>query len=96
MEIRIPRQLVVACECDPERAAWLASVPEKVKALGERWGLHLGPPFEAASCAWVSPVRQNGRDAVLKLGVPHMEGAHEILALQFWDGDPSVRLFDSD
>ena len=33
---------------------------------------------------------------MLKLGMPHMEGTHELQALRFWDGDPTVRLLDAD
>jgi streptomycin 6-kinase len=41
-------------------------------------------------------VRGAGTSAVLKLGMPHMEAAHEIQALHIWDGDPTVRLLESD
>ncbi len=96
VEIAIPSQLAAACEHKPERAEWLASLPSAINALRRRWGIHLGPPFETASCAWVAPVQQNGRNAVLKIGMPHMEGAHELLGLQFWNGDPAVQIFDAD
>ncbi len=33
---------------------------------------------------------------MLKLGMPHMEGTHEIHGLRFWAGDPTVRLLESD
>jgi streptomycin 6-kinase len=38
----------------------------------------------------------DGTPAVLKLGMPHMEGVHEIHGLRFWDGDPTVRLLEAD
>jgi len=41
-------------------------------------------------------VRGDGTRAVLKLGIPHFEGAHEIQALRFWNGDPTVRLLEAD
>lgn len=59
----------------------------------------VGNPFDhrEVSCAWVAPaVRSDGTRAVLKLGMPHMEGAHELLGLRFWDGDPTVRLIEAD
>ena len=34
--------------------------------------------------------------AVLKLGMPHMEGEEEIAGLRFWNGNPTVRLFEAD
>ncbi len=41
-------------------------------------------------------VRATGERAVLKLGMPHMEAAHELHGLRFWDGDPTVRLLEAD
>jgi streptomycin 6-kinase len=38
----------------------------------------------------------DGTVAVLKLGMPHMEGEHEIDALRFWNGDGTVRLLKAD
>jgi streptomycin 6-kinase len=40
--------------------------------------------------------RRDGTRAVLKLGMPHMEAAHEIQGLRVWDGDGMVRLLDAD
>ena len=41
-------------------------------------------------------VRADGTPAVLKIGIPQMEGEHEIQGLRFWDGDPTVRLLMAD
>src|SRR5262249_50831326 len=41
-------------------------------------------------------VREDGTPAVLKIGMPHMEGEHEIHGLRFWNGDPTVRLLEAD
>ncbi len=41
-------------------------------------------------------VRADGTSAVPKLGMPHMEGEHEIEGLRFWNGDPTVRLLEAD
>jgi streptomycin 6-kinase len=67
--------------------------------LQSRWSLALEAPFDSdeVSCSWVAPaVRQDGSRAILKLGMPHMEGEHEIQALRFWAGDPAVRLLEAD
>jgi streptomycin 6-kinase len=83
----------------PERSAWLEQLPRVVRELENRWSLALGDPFEHhdVSCAWVAPaVRDDGTGAVLKLGMPHMEAAHEIHALQLCAGDPTVRVLESD
>jgi streptomycin 6-kinase len=74
-------------------------LPGALRNLERRWSLTIGTPFdgEDVSCAWVAPVaRADGTSAVLKLGMPHMEGEHELQGLRFWNGDPTVRLLESD
>jgi streptomycin 6-kinase len=94
----IPEPLTASCRKDPARAEWLARLPETVDQLERRWSLTLGVPFdEEATCSWVAPVTlADGSSAVLKLGMPHMEGEHEIDGLRFWNGDPTVRLLEVD
>jgi streptomycin 6-kinase len=95
----IPGRLVAACHNIPERAAWLARLPEMLRDLEQRWSLTFGAPFDSdeASCAWVAPVaRATGPSAVVKLGMPHFEAEHESEGLRFWNGDPTVRLLAAD
>jgi streptomycin 6-kinase len=99
MNVEIPARLAATCQGSPERRAWLATLPSTIRALGERWSLQVGSPLDSAevSCAWVAPVRQpNGDAAVLKVGLPHFESAHEAEGLRFWNGDGAVRLIESD
>lgn len=99
MIVTVPERLVASCRRLPERAAWLDQLPNLVGDVERRWSLTLGPPFDGAevSAAWVAPAtRADGTRAVLKLGMPHMEGEHEIESLRFWNGDPTVRLLDGD
>src|SRR6185295_2712012 len=94
-----PARLAANCRKRPERAAWLDRLPDSLRKLERRWSLTIYAPFdgEDVSCAWVAPVTlANGTSAVLKLGMPHMEGEHEIDGLRFWNGDPTVRLLMSD
>jgi streptomycin 6-kinase len=96
---KIPIRLATACRATPETASWLTELPDAIGALERRGSLTVGPPFDddTVSCAWVAPVETgDGTPAVLKLGMPHMEGAHEIDALRFWNGDGSVRLLEAD
>lgn len=99
MALTVPDRLAATCRKSVERSAWLERLPGAVGDLERRWSLTLGVPFGGSelSCAWVaSVVCADGSPAVLKVGMPHMEGEHEIHGLRFWDGDPTVRLLEAD
>ncbi len=99
MTLIIPQRLAATCSATPERRAWLEQLPAAVREVQERWSLTLGDPFahNEGSCAWVAPVvRCDGTQAVLKMGMPHMEATHEIQGLRFWAGDPAVHLLEAD
>src|SRR5262245_2446236 len=67
--------------------------------LQGRWSLSIGSPWHEGGdgCSWVAPaVRSDGTRVVLKIATPHMEGAHEIEGLRFWNGEPTVRLLEAD
>jgi hypothetical protein len=99
VELRIPGGLAASCHKTQERTAWLERLPNVLRNLEHRWSLTLDAPFndDEVSCSYVAAaVRADGTPAVLKIGMPHMEGAHEIHGLRFWDGDPTVRLLMAD
>ncbi len=99
MAIEIPARLIANCRRAPETAAWVNQLPDILRGLERRWSLTLGAPFDDghSSCAWVAPVMlAGGASGVLKLGVPHTEGQHELAGLRFWNGDPTVQLIDAD
>ena len=78
---------------------WLQSLPAMVQELRDRWGLTPDAPLsgEEPTCSYVEAVRRlDGAPAVLKISMPHMEQEHEIDGLRFWNGDPTVRLLESD
>lgn len=94
----ISSQLVANCHKTRERTVWLESLPSLLEELTRRWSLRVGPGFDhSGTCSWVAPaVRKDGKPAVLKLAMPHMEGEHEIDGLRFWNGNPTVKLIDAD
>src|SRR6185436_14027246 len=98
MAFPVSDRLVATCSQAPERAGWLEQLPHVVGELVRRWSLQMGQPFDSdASCAWVAPaIRGDCTPIVLKLGMPHLEGEHEIEGLRFWAGDPTVHLLDAD
>ncbi len=60
--------------------AWLEQLPRVIRDLAGRWSLVLGPPWDREGrAAWVATaLRHDETRVVLKLGMPHMEGRHEI------------------
>lgn len=99
MPLNIPARLAATCSTKPEHRRWLKKLPEAVRTLQRRWGLQIEEPFNGSegNCAWVAPaMREDGTKTVLKLGMPHMEGEHEIQGLKFWNGDPTVHILEAD
>jgi streptomycin 6-kinase len=96
--MNISQHLVANCQKTPQRKQWLANLPSLADELAQRWSLHIGNPLnDGATCSWVARVtRANGASAVLKLGMPHMEGEQEIEGLRFWNGNPTVQLLEAE
>jgi streptomycin 6-kinase len=97
--MRVSERLIAACRNVPERREWLQKLPDTIRDVQNRWSLSLSEPLDSddASCSWVAfAERPDGTRAVLKLGMPHIEAAHETQALRFWDGDGIVRLLEAD
>jgi streptomycin 6-kinase len=97
--VTIPEKLATICQDNAERQRWLDRLPDVLHSLEKRWSLKLGDPFDGSevSCAWVATATlADQTTAVLKLGMPHMEAAHEIEGLRFWAGDPTVNLLQAD
>ena len=99
MSIYIPTQLAKHCAKTEQRRAWLAALPATIHMLQMRWSLSIGAPYEHdyVSCSWVAPATRLDRTpAVLKIGMPHMEGEQEIEGLRFWNGQGTVRILEFD
>jgi streptomycin 6-kinase len=93
----VPRNLVRASRQEG-REAWLATLPDTVAKLAERWSLRLGAPFQpGGQTAWVAPARDAaGHELVLKVGWRHPEALHEADGLRAWAGEGAIRLFASE
>ena len=97
MDIPIPQSLTRSCQYAPESNVWLADLPALIAEVKESWNLELGEPFDGdeVSCSWVAPVtRADGTSAILKIGMPHMEGLHELEGLLYWKGNHCFRVLD--
>lgn len=98
MEIGAPRleQRIVDVHGD-RGARWWRELPALLERCARRWSLTLLPPFDNLSYNYVMPVvRADGREGVLKVGVPNPELLSEINALRHYDGRGSVRLLAAD
>ncbi len=82
----------------PEAApAWLAALPDLITECEQRWSLRAEPPFPDLSYNYVAPARRaDGREVVLKLGVPQRELWTEIDALRLYAGQGAALLLDAD
>ncbi len=75
---------------------WLNNLPEIISECERLWSLEVGHPFASLSYNYVAPATSsNGKEFVLKIGVPRSEIGREIAALRLYDGRGSVRLIDS-
>lgn len=75
---------------------WLDSFDELIGECESRWGALVLEPFPL-SYNFVAPVvLQDGRNAVLKLGVPGVEWQRELAAIQVFAGRGMVELLDAD
>src|SRR5579872_1272196 len=78
------------------REAWLATIPEAVAELTQRWSLEVGDPFQpGGQTAWVAPVTRGGEELVLKVGWRHPEARDEAAGLRAWQGGGAVLLHEA-
>jgi streptomycin 6-kinase len=81
----------------PGGSAWLDALDEIVAHCAAEWELTPGKPFEDSHVSLAVPVTTpDGEEAVLKVDFPDVETECADAALQVWDGDGAVRLFESD
>ncbi|MED1800591.1 aminoglycoside phosphotransferase family protein [Brevibacillus porteri] len=75
---------------------WLDSFHELIDDCEARWSLKVLDPFPL-SYNFVAPVvLQDGRNAVLKLGVPGLDWQRELTAIRAFAGRGMVQLLDAD
>jgi streptomycin 6-kinase len=80
----------------PTGEVWLDSLPALLAEYVGRWKIQVGPPFDL-SFNYVAPgIRSDGREVVIKLGIPNPELTCEIRALRLYGGRGAVALLDAD
>lgn len=95
--VPIPAAVTAMAGRGPRWARWVDTLPATVSALIERWDLVIDGPATHGHCSLVAPVRTaDDGAAMLKVGFPDEDSAHEHLALRSWAGDGAVRLLAAD
>ena len=95
--ITLPEEFAARARRDESWSQWLAALPRLVGDVLAEWQLVHDGPVLTGQTAIVLPVLTAGGDrAVLKVGWPHPESAHEHLALREWGGKGTVRLLRAD
>jgi streptomycin 6-kinase len=97
MTVPVPPKLAEHADRDGLRP-WITALPTIVERLTNHWSLQVSPPFEPGGrTAWVAPARcRRFGDVVLKVAHRHDEGLDEAEGLREWDGEATVRLFDTE
>jgi len=98
-ELEIPESLVASVIKFRQGMGieWLHDLPGVVSSCSKQWSLTLGQPFSYPSLSFISAVtRQDGTEAVLKVGFLYDELVSEIAALRAFDGVGAVRLLEAD
>ena len=76
---------------------WLERLPTTMAMCAEKWSLGILPPFRELSYNYVTPaITADGRQVVIKAGVPSRELAREIEALRAFDGNGIAQLVNAD
>ena len=74
-------------------ATWLRQLPDIIAQCEKNWSLSVLPPMANLSYNYVAPALQaDGREVILKIGVPNPELTTEIEALSLFNGRGSVKL----
>lgn len=94
----IPKFLVDIANKSNQHRDWVDALPEHIHRVRIKWNLELGQPIvEHTTCSYVAPCTIDGsKEAILKIGLPHPEAAHEMDALQLLDGNPTIHLLAFD
>lgn len=83
---------------DKEGTLWLKKLPALIRFFSSRWKLEHLKHFENLSFNYVAHAYSNLFNApvVLKIGVPQHDFLNELKALEFYNGNGSVKLLASD
>ena len=75
---------------------WLQNLPALLAKVCSDYGLVTGDPFDLSYNYVAAAQQENGREVVLKLGVPNPALISEIAALRLYNGRGAVQLIEAD
>lgn len=76
---------------------WVKNLPQLIVNCEERWNLRVQAPFPVLSYNFAAPATYaDGREVVVKIGVPNRELYTEIAALRLYNGHGICRLYAAD
>src|SRR5260370_37860909 len=85
----VPEYLAGTAAREPALCEWLASLPQVVAGLADRWSVSVGQPFEpGGQCSWTAPVTApSGAALVLEGGFRSTLGGErgEAAGVPAWD-----------
>lgn len=80
-----------------EGKAWLAKLPDILEKCRKKWELNLGPLVDEIKGNYVGYARlPDGKEVILKVGLPHPDFSTEMEALAIYQGRGINRLIDLD
>jgi streptomycin 6-kinase len=95
--VKLPDGVLGMAGRGPDWAAWVDRLPALVGSLYDDWELRPDGWMMHGYTALVVPVvTARGTEAMLKVTFPHLEAAHEHLALSHWGGRGAVPLLRAD
>jgi streptomycin 6-kinase len=97
--VLVPDDLVrtITSWAGPRGAAWLASLPSRVEALADMWGLRVGEPYVPSGYTSLAVrVTRGGEPCVLKVSAADDEPPREAAALRAYGGGAAVTLLEAD
>lgn len=77
-------------------AAWVTELPARCAELCRRWRLTINGPVSAGATSIVVPVIMTSGPAALKIIGPMIDATKEAAALDAFDGNGAVRLFEAE
>ena len=75
---------------------FLKDLPSLIDEAAARWGLRDVQPVENLSFHYVAGAVQDGREVIVKIGVPNPELTSQIEALRQYDGNGACQVYDAD